>query len=163
MKMKTVYKDSIVDGHLIWHPLNQTPFKLSHKHGVFTLWMWTLLWGTLVTFSSFYPAVCRRQWPGSLCAEFSIETRMLKTWQGQVFFSFFIILQSYLALMAKNVQMLSSHLGFQSTAPVLVLLNFAQVKVLVPHFPFQLQLATFFQTQSYPALSMNAIFCAHVW
>ena len=55
-----------------------------------------------------------------------------------------IILQSYLELMAKKVQMLSSHLCFQSTASVLVLLNFAQVKVLVPHFPFQLQLAPFF-------------------
>ena len=161
MKMKTVYKDSIVDGHLILTPTESNPFQTFTQK-----WCFHIMDVDIIVrhpFSSFYPAVCRRQWPGSLCAEFSVETRMLKTWQGQVFFSFFIILQSYLALMAKNVQMLSSHLGFQSTAPVLVLLNFAQVKVLVPHFPFQLQLATFFQTQSYPALSMNAIFCAHVW
>ena len=47
MKLKALYKDSIVDGHLILTPTT----------------------------------------PGSLCAEFSIERCMLKTWQGQVFFS----------------------------------------------------------------------------
>ena len=62
-----------------------------------------------------------------------------------------IILQSYLELMAKKVQMLSSHLCFQSTASVLVLLNFAQVKVLASHFSFQLQPATFFPNSVIPS------------
>lgn len=46
-------------------------------------------------------------------------------------------------------------LFLSSTAPILVLPNFVQVKILIPHFAFQPQSATFFQTQSYPAHKNN--------